>query len=122
MTGKKTEPECWCPYGTRGGGIEEFGREYTEPGCPAHDPHGAVEHPGAPDLGGYEEDPYDQDQDDDEGGEWRPGTGTCDRCMMLPGESVGPLGVCCACAIGQGAGPGDCVCGPRAEAEGASIA
>jgi hypothetical protein len=36
-------PECWCPYGTRGGGIENYGREYTQPGCPAHDPDAAVD-------------------------------------------------------------------------------
>ncbi|MFD9567720.1 hypothetical protein [Streptomyces sp. NPDC059994] len=49
--------------------------------------------------------------------EWRPGQ--CDRCY---GETVsGPLGdVHCACAIGQGADPEDCQCGPEDDSEAAS--
>jgi hypothetical protein len=42
-SGGSEQPECWCAYGTRGGGIEEYGREYTEPGCPMHDPDGTPE-------------------------------------------------------------------------------
>ncbi len=52
----------------------------------------------------------DQDADDSE---WR--AGQCDRCMMAPGETVelGPFFVGCACAMGQGAPPELCECGPR---------
>ena len=34
-------PECWCVYGTRGGGSENYGLEVVTPGCPTHDPTGA---------------------------------------------------------------------------------
>lgn len=54
-----------------------------------------------------QDDPDDDDESDrddlgDEDG--------CDRCSMMPGE-VGPLGVTCACSIGQGAPAHLCVCG-----------
>lgn len=54
-----------------------------------------------------QDDPDDDDESDrddlgDENG--------CDRCSMMPGE-VGPLGVTCACSIGQGAPAHLCVCG-----------
>lgn len=56
----------------------------------------------------------DVDQADDGYGgpdaeEW--GEGECDRCLVEPGE-VGPLGICCACSIGQGAPADECECGP----------
>lgn len=34
----QAQPECWCVYGTCGGGIENFGLEVVTPGCPTHDP------------------------------------------------------------------------------------
>jgi hypothetical protein len=34
------QPECWCVYGTRSGGIAAYGIEVQTPGCPAHDPTG----------------------------------------------------------------------------------
>jgi hypothetical protein len=45
-----------------------------------------------------------------DGEEWT--EGECDRCFG--GEPVvGPLGTLyCACEIGQGAAPEDCLCGP----------
>lgn len=33
-----TQPECWCVYGTRGGGSADYGLEVMTPGCPTHDP------------------------------------------------------------------------------------
>ncbi|MEV7600018.1 hypothetical protein AB0O91_21820 [Kitasatospora sp. NPDC089797] len=61
----------------------------------------------------YEDDDgFDEYQDD---GEWRPGE--CDHCSGGDGNGVtanGPLGTLyCACFIGQGAVPEDCVCGPE---------
>lgn len=54
------------------------------------------------------EDDYDEDESED----WQ--EGECDNCY---GETVdGPLGpIYCACAIGQGADPEDCRCGPPAD-------
>lgn len=54
--------------------------------------------------------PY-AEEDFEDASEWEPGT--CDRCMMSPGEVIEPFGVCCACSIGQGANAEDCECGPR---------
>ena len=50
-----------------------------------------------------------EDEDYEDAEEWS--EGECDHCW---GETVtGPLGpVYCACAIGQGAAPEDCLCGP----------
>ncbi|MGW7691014.1 GGDEF domain-containing protein [Streptomyces asiaticus] len=66
-----------------------------------------------------EADDYDDFEDAEE---WQPDTGQCDRCSMVPGEVIEPLGLCCACSIGQGADPENCVCGPvpDSSAEGAS--
>lgn len=60
------------------------------------------------------DDTYEDEEDDEypDAEEWQPGEGQCDNCGMAPGE-VGPLGICCACSIGEGATPGECVCGPR---------
>jgi hypothetical protein len=59
-------------------------------------------------------DDYD-DYEDEESEEWQPGE--CDNCSGGDENGItatGPLGpLYCACAIGQGAGPGDCVCGPE---------
>ncbi|PJN00845.1 hypothetical protein CG740_23365 [Streptomyces sp. CB01201] len=51
----------------------------------------------------------------DDEAEWRPGE--CDHCF---GQTVSsPFGdIYCACAIGQGADPDDCVCGPEDGDEG----
>jgi hypothetical protein len=38
MTDTTPAPECWCVYGTRGGGSENYGIEVEVPGCPTHDP------------------------------------------------------------------------------------
>ena len=57
------------------------------------------------DLDAYEE--FDGLADEPE---WTPGT--CDTCLMEPGQVL-PGGVCCACWAGQGAAPEDCVCGPQ---------
>lgn len=51
----------------------------------------------------------DQGQGQDTDGEER-SEGECDHCLMEPGD-VGPLGICCACSIGQGASPELCECG-----------
>lgn len=62
------------------------------------------------------DDPYDdEDFDDDSGGEPQPGE--CDQCpgstaVDLERAATQGLTPVCACAIGQGAGPGNCVCGP----------
>ncbi|MDH6122003.1 hypothetical protein ABH930_006405 [Kitasatospora sp. GAS204A] len=62
-------------------------------------------------------DDYDYEDDDEleESGEWLPGE--CDRCSGGDEDGVtatGPLGpLHCACRIGQGAAPEDCVCGPE---------
>jgi hypothetical protein len=60
-------------------------------------------------------DPYDEqeleDEDFEDAKEWS--EGQCDRCSMSPGEVIEPLGICCACSIGQGAAPEDCLCGPN---------
>lgn len=48
----------------------------------------------------------DYDGDD----EWT--EGTCDNCYGQTVTVEGGLQVHCACAIGQGAGPGECQCGP----------
>ncbi|NEA72786.1 hypothetical protein [Streptomyces sp. SID13588] len=68
----------------------------------------------------YDYDDFDYDyaysgttEDDD----WTADTDECDRCTMAPGE-VGPFGICCACSIGQGATPDECMCGPE-DTEGA---
>lgn len=37
--------------------------------------------------------------------------GECDKCLTP--DEVGPFGTCCACAIGQGASPDECECGPQ---------
>lgn len=56
---------------------------------------------------------------DDEDEEWQ--EGTCDNCYGSTPEELaaaanGPGFVpVCACAIGQGAGPGECQCGPENE-------
>ena len=50
----------------------------------------------------YDEDDFDAAEESSEG--------QCDNCSMAPGE-VGPLGICCACSIGQGADTEDCRCG-----------
>lgn len=43
--------------------------------------------------------------------EWPPGQ--CDNCTgCKPGDGVDITPIC-ACIIGQGAGPEDCVCGPE---------
>ncbi len=64
---------------------------------------------------------YDYDYDDDplredDTEEWQ--DGECDRCfgsteeeLKAAADSPGLMPVC-ACAIGQGASPEDCVCGP----------
>ncbi|MGW1498954.1 hypothetical protein ACWCQW_10340 [Streptomyces mirabilis] len=60
------------------------------------------------------DDAYDGSAEDDE-----PAEGTCDRCAGSTAEDLeraanGPgINPVCACAIGQGANPDDCVCGPR---------
>lgn len=61
-----------------------------------------------------ETDAYEDEEDDEypDAEEWQPGEGQCDNCGMAPGE-VGPLGICCACSIGEGAPPGECRCGPQ---------
>ncbi|MFI0764618.1 GGDEF domain-containing protein [Streptomyces sp. NPDC021218] len=61
-----------------------------------------------------EADDYDdfEDGEFEDAEEWQPDTGQCDRCSMAPGEVIEPLGLCCACSIGQGADPENCVCGP----------
>ncbi len=102
---RTAESDCWCVYGTCGGGIENYGIEVTTPGCPAHDPDGEVD-----DGGRYDADDAEEFNEDQDSGEWR--EGECDHCY---GETVnGPLGpIYCACAIGQGADPDECVCGPR---------
>ncbi|MFF3884079.1 hypothetical protein [Streptomyces sp. NPDC001914] len=60
--------------------------------------------------------PDGYDQDDEEQPE-----GGCDHCTgstpedlerAISGASIAPV---CACAIGQGASPEDCVCGPDQE-------
>lgn len=51
---------------------------------------------------------WDDHDDTDDG--WQ--HGECDRCGMAPGEVIEPLGIRCACSIGQGAPPDACVCGP----------
>ncbi|MFD8080720.1 hypothetical protein ACFV4F_03360 [Kitasatospora sp. NPDC059722] len=58
-------------------------------------------------------DDYDLDEYDDESEDWQPGE--CDHCTG--GEPTdGPLGLLyCACQIGQGADPADCLCGPEDE-------
>lgn len=44
--------------------------------------------------------------------------GGCDNCTMAPGETTGPpFYVGCACAMGQGAPPDECRCGPDPDAE-----
>lgn len=55
-----------------------------------------------------EGDDWEDEEEDNE--EWRPGE--CDHCF---GQTVtGPIGdIDCACALGQGAAPEDCVCGPK---------
>jgi hypothetical protein len=61
-------------------------------------------------MSGYQDEEYDDDRTDegeDESEDWQ--EGRCDRCTMLPGQ-VGPLGVCCACSIGDGARQEDCSC------------
>ncbi|CDR08539.1 GGDEF domain-containing protein [Streptomyces iranensis] len=71
-----------------------------------------------------EADDYDdfEDEEFEDAQEWQPDTGQCDHCTMAPGEVIEPLGLCCACSIGQGAAPENCVCGPAPDndAEGAS--
>lgn len=61
------------------------------------------------------DDYYDDDQDD-EAGEWEPGT--CDNCSGGDENGItatGPLGpLYCACRIGQGADTENCRCGPGA--------
>ncbi|QKV97548.1 hypothetical protein HUT19_11505 [Streptomyces sp. NA02950] len=63
-----------------------------------------------------------EDEEFEDAEEWQPDAGQCDRCSMAPGEVIEPLGLCCACSIGQGADPENCVCGPAPDdgAEGAS--
>lgn len=66
----------------------------------------------------YEDDEGDDMGDIHEDDEWRPGT--CDRCAGHAGgtaelaaalaSSIVPV---CACAIGQGALPSACECGPQ---------
>lgn len=68
----------------------------------------------------YDEDdwhPDHDDTDDPEGDEeWRPGT--CDNCAGDSGQAeraaqmASAIIPVCACAIGQGAPPGQCHCGP----------
>lgn len=62
-------------------------------------------------------DDYEDDYDDEESSEdWQPGE--CDNCFggdengvtVTATGALGPL--YCACHIGQGAAPEDCVCGP----------
>ncbi|AEW95895.1 MULTISPECIES: hypothetical protein [Streptomycetaceae] len=68
---------------------------------------------------GYDGPWPDDDWDDDyaqESEEWA--EGTCDHCLNP--DQIGPLGTVCACRIGQGAAPEDCVCGPDADSEGAA--
>ncbi|MEU4168914.1 hypothetical protein AB0F46_18805 [Streptomyces sp. NPDC026665] len=66
------------------------------------------------------QDDYDRD-DDHEQDEDEQTEGGCDRCTgstpedlerAISGASIAPV---CACAIGQGASPEDCVCGPDQE-------
>ena len=60
-------------------------------------------------------DPYDEDDlDDDEledAQEWQPGE--CDNCFGGPPVTSVLGTLYCACQIGQGAAPEDCVCGPE---------
>lgn len=59
------------------------------------------------DFADYDE--YDDVCDESE--EWQ--TGECDRCYGGP-PITSPLGTLyCACQIGQGAAPEDCLCGPQ---------
>lgn len=62
---------------------------------------------------------YDEDELADGGEEWQPGE--CDYCYGGDENGVtamGPLGpLYCACAIGQGAPPDECRCGPTSEDE-----
>jgi hypothetical protein len=37
MNADDDTPQCWCVYGTRGGGSENYGLEVVTPGCPTHD-------------------------------------------------------------------------------------
>lgn len=54
-----------------------------------------------------------EDEEFEDAEEWQPHTGRCDHCAMAPGEVIEPLGLCCACWLGQGADPEHCGCGPR---------
>ncbi|MEU5596652.1 hypothetical protein [Streptomyces sp. NPDC020298] len=62
---------------------------------------------------------YDEDDlvDDDDGEEWQ--EGQCDMCTGSTPEDLkrasepGALIPVCACAIGQGAPPDECRCGPE---------
>lgn len=61
----------------------------------------------------FEDEDFEADYDDEESEDWQPGE--CDNCFGGP-PIDGPLGpLHCACEIGQGAGPGDCRCGPEAD-------
>jgi len=60
---------------------------------------------------GPDEDDFDDEEFGEDDGEWQ--EGECDRCYGGP-PVTGPLGpLYCACEIGQGAAPEDCLCGPE---------
>jgi len=68
------------------------------------------EHGDLDDYNPFEEvDDYDDFEDELE---WQPDTGQCDHCTNPDGPPIGPLQLVCACRIGQGADPENCVCGP----------
>ena len=54
---------------------------------------------------------YDDYDDVQDAEEWQ--EGQCCHCSgHVPGPNDPPLTPACACAIGQGAAPEDCMCGP----------
>lgn len=57
-------------------------------------------------------DDFEEFDDFGDAEEWQPDTGQCDRCLYPDRGPVGPLGLMCACRIGQGAPPEECECGP----------
>ena len=62
-----------------------------------------------------------EDEEYEDAHEWRPGE--CDTCSGRHVVTEGPFGpIVCACAIGQGAPLGQCVCGPDSEPVAASSA
>jgi hypothetical protein len=60
------------------------------------------------DLYEYDENEF---EDFEDGEEWQPGQ-CCNCSGYVPEPNDPPLTPACACAIGQGASPEDCVCGP----------